>query len=145
MAKSVSCGVLLLNEHGQVLLAHASGLRHWDIPKGLPDPGESPREAALRELREETGVALHPEALRELGLFAYRPVKDLHLFTAQVDASSAAAEHCRCTSFFTDRFGRQRPEVDAFRWAAPEALPSLCTPRMAGVLAQALARLDARP
>lgn len=29
---------------------------HWDFPKGHPEPGETPEQAALRELREETGV-----------------------------------------------------------------------------------------
>jgi bis(5'-nucleosidyl)-tetraphosphatase len=28
--------------------------RNWDFPKGLVDPGESPLDAALREVREET-------------------------------------------------------------------------------------------
>lgn len=28
--------------------------RNWDFPKGLVEPGESPIEAALREVREET-------------------------------------------------------------------------------------------
>lgn len=29
--------------------------RHWAMPGGGLDPGETPREGALRELREETG------------------------------------------------------------------------------------------
>ena len=45
----LSCGVLLFNEHDQLLLAHATGNRHWDVPKGLADPGEAPLAAALRE------------------------------------------------------------------------------------------------
>ncbi len=31
----------------------------WDLPKGKIDPGESPEEAALREVREETGLKRH--------------------------------------------------------------------------------------
>lgn len=31
----------------------------WQMPQGGIDPGEEPREAALRELGEETGVAPH--------------------------------------------------------------------------------------
>lgn len=30
--------------------------RYWDFPKGLVAPGEEPLAAALRELREETGI-----------------------------------------------------------------------------------------
>ncbi len=47
-------------------------------------------------------------------------------------------ESCRCTSFFIDRFGRERPEADGFVWAARADLPRLCTPRMTAVLNQVL-------
>jgi 8-oxo-dGTP pyrophosphatase MutT (NUDIX family) len=29
---------------------------HWVLPKGHIDPGETPEQAAIREIREETGV-----------------------------------------------------------------------------------------
>jgi len=30
---------------------------HWDFPKGKIEPGETPRAAAVREIREESGLA----------------------------------------------------------------------------------------
>lgn len=39
----------------------------WELPAGLVDPGESPRDAAARELEEELGFRLAPGALEELG------------------------------------------------------------------------------
>ena len=29
---------------------------HWDLPKGKIDPGETPQQAAVREVQEETGL-----------------------------------------------------------------------------------------
>jgi 8-oxo-dGTP pyrophosphatase MutT (NUDIX family) len=34
---------------------------HWVLPKGHIDPGESPEEAAVREVAEETGVTAAAE------------------------------------------------------------------------------------
>jgi 8-oxo-dGTP pyrophosphatase MutT (NUDIX family) len=31
--------------------------RHWGLPKGIVEQGESPEQAALREIAEETGLA----------------------------------------------------------------------------------------
>ena len=49
--------VALLAEHGEVLLRYDNpevGV-HWAMPGGGLDPGETPREGACREVREETG------------------------------------------------------------------------------------------
>lgn len=37
---------------------------HWDLPGGGREGAETPAECALRELREETGLALTPDRLR---------------------------------------------------------------------------------
>lgn len=47
---------LLLTRRAGELRMHAG---QWALPGGRIDPGESPEQAALRELREEVGVALH--------------------------------------------------------------------------------------
>lgn len=53
-------GVLLLNSKGKVFVGRRidTTAEAWQLPQGGIDPGESPREAALRELEEETGVTL---------------------------------------------------------------------------------------
>lgn len=51
-------GVMLLNAQGQVFVGQRND-RHtdaWQMPQGGVDKGEEPRDAALRELWEETGV-----------------------------------------------------------------------------------------
>jgi len=47
-------GGLVINEKGEGLFIFRRGF--WDLPKGKLDPGERYDEAALREVREETGV-----------------------------------------------------------------------------------------
>jgi len=118
--RTISCGVIVLNAQGDVLLCHATETTHWDVPKGAADPGESPREAALRELVEETGIVLPAERLKDLGRFVYRRDKDLHLFAVRVSAEEVQLENCVCESFFP-RYsdGTMIPEMDAYRWVSP--------------------------
>ena len=42
---------------GAVLLISTAGGRRWQLPKGRLEPGESSEQAAVREVREETGVS----------------------------------------------------------------------------------------
>jgi bis(5'-nucleosidyl)-tetraphosphatase len=56
----VSAGIILTrnisNQEGNVilLLRHSAG--HWDFPKGNIELGETELDAAIRELKEETGI-----------------------------------------------------------------------------------------
>jgi 8-oxo-dGTP pyrophosphatase MutT (NUDIX family) len=120
-ARTVSCGVVLLDPDGRVLLAHATETTHWDIPKGQGEEGEAPHVTALREMEEETGLTVEPERLTDLGRFVYRRDKDLHLFAARARADELDLTRCTCTSMFPRRSdGTMIPEMDAFRWAAPD-------------------------
>lgn len=132
---SVSCGTLVVNPRRELLLCHVTGTAKWDIPKGLRDPGETELGAALRELREETGLVFEAAALRELGPFAYRSDKRLHLFMARCGAEFDNLAHLHCSTTFPHHVtGRQLPEMDGYRWARREELRALCWPRMAEVL-----------
>ncbi|MBN3757282.1 NUDIX hydrolase [Paraburkholderia sp. Tr-20389] len=120
-ARTISCGVVLLDPDGRVLLAHATETTHWDIPKGQGEEGEAPHVTALREMEEETGLTVEAQRLKDLGLFVYRRDKDLHLFAARARADELDLTRCICTSMFPRRSdGTMIPEMDAFRWAAPD-------------------------
>ena len=49
-----AAGGLVENENGETLMIYC--YRHWDLPKGHVDAGESDGECAVREIAEETGV-----------------------------------------------------------------------------------------
>lgn len=57
--KFTHAGCIVFQEKGgrktYLIVASSSGT-HWILPKGHIEKGETPRKAALRELREETGV-----------------------------------------------------------------------------------------
>lgn len=56
--------VVLADAGGRVLLFHMVTREvpggWWELPGGGIDPGESHLEAAVREIREETGLVLDP-------------------------------------------------------------------------------------
>jgi 8-oxo-dGTP pyrophosphatase MutT (NUDIX family) len=136
----LSCGILIVNAGAELLLCHATGTARWDIPKGSPEAGETPAQAAVRETAEECGLVYTPADLLDLGRHAYRRGKDLHLHAVLVERFDAATA-CRCTSTFLDPRGRVRPEMDAFEWVAFERVPERCAKSMAALLAGTV-RLD---
>ena len=55
--------MLIYNDHGRVLLVkHIEG-EMWVTPGGTLEPGESPADAAVREMWEETGLLTQPTRL----------------------------------------------------------------------------------
>jgi 8-oxo-dGTP pyrophosphatase MutT (NUDIX family) len=111
-ARLTSCGVLVTDGE-RILLGHASRSPRWDIPKGGAEPGENFADAAARELREETGLAVPASELVELGVYAYLRGKDLALF-AWTPAALPDPETLSCSSYFTLPNGSRLPEFDRF-------------------------------
>jgi 8-oxo-dGTP diphosphatase len=59
----MASGALFFDDAGRVLLVEPTYKPTWEIPGGRVEPGESPREACVRELSEELGIALEPGPL----------------------------------------------------------------------------------
>src|SRR6185436_6992245 len=52
----------------QNLLVFNRHRQYWELAGGLIDPGETPRECAAREVREESGLACDPASFRLIGV-----------------------------------------------------------------------------
>jgi 8-oxo-dGTP diphosphatase len=62
----LSFAIVIARATGGVVLVFNRHRRVWELPGGLIDPGESPRESAQRELAEEAGC--HADSLDWLGI-----------------------------------------------------------------------------
>jgi len=110
--RQTSCGVIVTDGE-RVLLGHATRSPRWDIPKGTAEPGENFAEAAVRELREETGLLAPPEVLVPLGVHSYLRGKDLALF-AWKPRQLPDPKSLTCASHFALPNGALLPEFDRF-------------------------------
>lgn len=56
--KRMAAGVIFFNETEEILIVKPSYKDYWSVPGGVIDKDESPRDAALREVKEEIGLDL---------------------------------------------------------------------------------------
>lgn len=64
----VGVGVIVCNSRRQILLEKRSDCGWWGLPGGRIEPGESAIQAALREVKEETGLEV--EITQLLGVYS---------------------------------------------------------------------------
>ncbi len=96
----------------EIALIHRPAYDDWSLPKGKIDAGETPEEAALREVEEETGYACRLQ--RPLGCTAY------------VDRRGRNKVVCYWIMRWQGGDFRPNYEVDQLRWLTlDEALPLL--------------------
>lgn len=114
--------VLRTDDDGpKVLVVHRPHHEDWSLPKGKLEPGESPDVAAVREVLEETGVAIH------LGL----PLPDVHYEVTTKKGTRPKTVHWWIGIPTGDDATERTPdgEVDHVVWLPiPEALDRLTYP-----------------
>lgn len=119
---------------GLVLLAERAvppGAGCFSLPGGLVETGETLGEAALRELREETGV--------EAEIIGFND----HVEVVERDAEGRVAAHFVVASFVARWTGGEAtagPEALRTVWTAPDRIEALVTtPQLGAILLRAAA------
>ncbi|RDL51107.1 RNA pyrophosphohydrolase [Ensifer sp. M14] len=62
-----SVAAVIHDPAGNLLLQEKSSGEGWSLPAGAIEPGETPQETVIREVMEETGMAVTPAVI--LGVF----------------------------------------------------------------------------
>jgi 8-oxo-dGTP diphosphatase len=105
---------IVRNERGDVLLQRRSDNGQWGLPGGVTDPNESPAQAAVREVYEETGLIVRPRRCAAL-------IKlDMHYPNGDYLQSTVAVFECEIVS---GELKNRDGESLELRFFAPDALP----------------------
>jgi putative (di)nucleoside polyphosphate hydrolase len=126
-------GVMLLDAQKRVFVGRRIDTAgdNWQMPQGGIDKGETPREAALRELKEETGTdraEFLAEAARWLRYDVPKEVAG-RLWRGRYRGQMQKWFAMRFTGRDSDiDLATHHPEFDAWKWVAPAELPHLIVP-----------------
>ena len=75
MKQEKSCGCIIINDKKEVLLIHHNA-GHWDFPKGHVEEGETEKETAIREVKEETNIDVEVDEIYRYST-KYSPKEDV--------------------------------------------------------------------
>jgi 8-oxo-dGTP pyrophosphatase MutT (NUDIX family) len=108
-----SANVVVLNDRGELLLIRRSDNENWALPGGAMDLGESIGQAAVREVKEETGIDCQITGL----VGVYTDPKNVILYTSDGEAR----QECSIVLTAHATGGEPTPSDESrdVRWVAP--------------------------
>lgn len=124
-------GIMLLNEQNQVFVGQRAGTDQeaWQMPQGGIDEDETPKEAALRELKEEIGTSKVRVVAESRRWLKYELPMEFR------QRRTAASSWCgQRQKWFVMRFegsdadinvATEHPEFSAWKWVSLNQLPNL--------------------
>ena len=128
-------GALLINPAGKVFVGRRKGPRRkdsWQMPQGAIDEGETPADAVLRELEEETGTRDAAIVAETEDWLTYDLPQDMMgvawggRYRGQTQKWFALEFTGRDSDFRLD--AHAKPEFTAWKWVELDALPGLIVP-----------------
>jgi RimJ/RimL family protein N-acetyltransferase/8-oxo-dGTP pyrophosphatase MutT (NUDIX family) len=126
---------LIRDPAGAVLLCEPVYKRDWDLPGGVVDPGEPPRDCVAREIREELALEVSVGRLLATNWLApWLGWGDAVLFVYEVAMPPAAA---------LARIRLLQREIRAVHWVGPHELSGRVAPYNERMLSSLAAAVDA--
>jgi putative (di)nucleoside polyphosphate hydrolase len=126
-------GVMLLDRRSLVFVGRRidTAGENWQMPQGGIDKGESPRQAARRELKEEAGTDKAEILAESAGWLTYDVPREIagRLWRGRYRGQVQKWFAMRFTGEDRDiDLKTHHPEFDAWKWIAPAELPRLIVP-----------------
>lgn len=112
---------VILNESNKLLLQKKSD-GSWSLPAGMIEPAESPSQAVVREVREETGLKIKVE--RVLGVFGGEGFGFTYPNGDQVEYTVVLLK-CLQTGHFDEQLDDETIEL---AWFSKADMPALALP-----------------
>jgi len=101
---------LLLVKHGKE--------GHWAFPKGHPEKGETPKQTAVREFNEETGLHI-------ISFLNISPQKERYFFGTDSDLIEKTVVYF--AAIVSGKITLQETEISDFKWLTVEAAQDFAT------------------
>lgn len=126
---AMAAGALFVDDDRRIMLVKPTYKPGWEIPGGYVEPGESPRQACIREINEELSIRPTIGALLVIDWAPHPEQGDKLLFIfdgGHLDEGQLAAIRL------------QESELSEHRYVAANSITELAIPRLTRRLTQAL-------